>query len=247
MGKQVGTLKMTGSFAGAVGYIDKQGRVQMRSKAEKVTDANTVKQREVRTRFLAVSTLAAGLKNVLVGLTPQAKAKKITLRNTFVKYNYAATESNVQSDGDIDAITDFTMVRLSMGPVANPTFGTPSTTNPLQIDVAVTNADADPDANADNAYMYLVAYHPSKNKAVYTKQALEDVTISLPVPSSWNGDIVKVYGFVQCFDSATARNEYDSIFNDPSMRGGEAQNTLRQLQSAAQYSESHYIGEAEIS
>ena len=245
MGKQVSTLKMTGSFAGAVGYIDKQGTIQMRSKAEKFHDANTKKQREVRTRFLAVSTLAAGLKNVLLGLTPQAKAKKISLRNTFVKYNYAATEATPSGD-NIDAVTDFEMVRVAMGPIANPSFGTPSTTNPLQIDVAVSNADSDPEATESNAYVYIVAYNPNDNKSYMTKARLANGTVSLTVPNSWNGEVVKVYGFVQAFDTAAARDEYDSIFNDPSMKGGEAKNTLFQIQSSAKYSESRYLGEADI-
>lgn len=237
---------MTGSFAGAVGYIDKQGRVQMRSKAEKYTDANTKKQREVRVRFLAISTVAQGMKNVLLGLTPQAKAKRISLRNTFVKYNYAATEGTVY-DTNADGTTDFTMVRVAMGPIASPSFGSPSCTDPLQIDVAVSNVDSDPEATHDNAYVYIVAYNPVANKSVMTKERLESQTINLMVPNSWNGEEVHVFGFVQAFDTANAREEYDSIFNDPSMLGGLSKNTIFQLQSSASYSDSSYLGTVSIS
>lgn len=246
MGKQVGTLKMTGSFAGAVGYIDKQGRVQMRSKAEKITDANTKKQRYTRLRFLAVSTLALGMKNVLLGLTPQAKSKRITLRNTFVKYNFPAVDATMTETGG-DAETDFGMVRLSMGSIANPSFGTPASTDPLKIDVAISNCDTDPDANMDNSFVYIVAYNPTLNKAVMARDILDPRTISLTVPSSWNGEEVHIYGFVQTFDSANARDEYSSIFNDPTMHGGEASNTIYQLQSSANYSESKYLGTVSIS
>lgn len=246
MGKQVSTLKMVGSFAGAVGYIDKQGRVQMRSKPEKVSDPNTKKQREVRLRFLAISTVAQGMKNVLLGLTPQAKAKRISLRNTFVKYNYAATEGTVyETNGD--GTTDFTMVKLSMGPVGNPSFGTPTSTEPLQIDVAVSNVDSDPESTSDNAVVYVVAYNPALNKAIMAHERLGAGTISINVPNSWNGEDVKVYGFVQRFDSKQAREEYESIFNNTEMAGGESRQTIYQLQSNAEYSNSRFLGEVNIS
>lgn len=246
MGKQVSTLKMVGSFAGAVGYIDKQGRVQMRSKPEKISDPNTKKQREVRLRFLAISTVAQGMKNVLLGLTPQAKAKRISLRNTFVKYNYAATEGTVEENSG-DGTTDFTLVKLSMGPVGNPTFGTPSSTEPLQIDVVVSNTDSDPESTSDNALMYIVAYNPTLNKSIMVSDKLGNKTMSIQVPNSWNGETVKVYGFVQRFDSAQAREEYESIFNDPEMAGGESHQQIYHLQSSAEYSNSRYIGEVSIS
>lgn len=246
MGKQVSTLKMVGSFAGAVGYIDKQGNVQMRSKPEKVSDPNTKKQREVRLRFLAISTVARGMKNVLLGLTPQAKSKRITLRNTFIKYNYAATEGTVY-DTNGDGTTDFTMVKLSMGPVGNPSFGTPSATQPLQIDVAVSGVDSDPESTMDNAVVYIVAYNPAENKSIMAFEKLQSATISIQVPNSWNGENVKVYGFVQRFDSKKAREEYESIFNNPEMAGGESSQTIFQLQSNAEYSNSRYLGEVNIS
>lgn len=246
MGKQVGTIKIIGSFDGAVGYVDKQGNIQARSAAKKFTDANTKKQREVRVRFLAASTLARGFKNVLMGLTPQAKAKKISLRNAFVKYNYAATEGTVGESGD-DAVTDFTMLHLSMGPVANPSFGTPSATKPLQVDVAVSGVDSDPESTMDNAYVYIVVYNEVDNKALMARERLQSTTISVNVPNSWNGETVKVFGFVQRFESANARMEYDSIFNDPTMKGGEAKSSLFLLQSQAEYSNSRYLGEVNIS
>ena len=246
MGKQVSTLKMVGSFAGAVGYIDKQGRVQMRSKPEKVSDPNTKKQREVRLRFLAISTVARGMKNVLLGLTPQAKSKRISLRNTFIKYNYAATEGTVY-DANGSGETDFSLVKVSMGPVGNPTFGTPKSTEPLQIDVVVSNADSDPESTVDNAKVYIVAYNPAENKSIIASNKLDNLTINIQVPNSWNGENVKVYGFVQRFDSKQAREEYESIFNNPEMAGGQSSQTIFQLQSNAEYSDSRYLGEVSIS
>lgn len=237
---------MTGSYGDAVGYIDKQGRVQMRSKAEKFTDANTKKQREVRVRFLAINTLAAGMKNVLMGFSPQAKAKKISLRNTFVKYNYPATEGTVMTD-TAEANTDFSMVRIAMGTVGTPSFSTPTATDPLTIKVSVTNAFDDETVDSSNAYVYIVAYNPVANKATFIKESLDNKTITLTVPTSWNGEDVHVYGFVQAFDSAAARKEYDSIFNNPEMQGGKATSDIFLAQSSATYSESKYCGMVNIS
>lgn len=236
---------MTGSFGGAVGYIDMQGRVQMRSKAETYHDANTKKQRVTRTAFLAITGLAKGLKDCLFGLSPIAKQKRITLRNTFVKENFKNVE--VYADNTSTAETDFSEVVLSKGDHPSVTFGSPDASQPLTVSVTYSTQEDSPDARGDDS-VYLVIYHPIDNKGVISQPARRSAgSVSITVPSDWNGASVKVYGFVQGYGSEAAATEYRSVFNDAQIRGGEAKSTLKFLQTQASYSNSKYLGEVEIS
>lgn len=246
MGKQVSTLKMTGSFAGAVGYIDKQGRIQMRSKAEKINDANTKKQREVRTNFLAVSTLAKAFKRALLGLSHNANQHKITLRNEFMKLNYGAAETT-WSENVAQAMTDFSKLRIAAGDVPSVSFGSIATNEPLTIKVPF-SGNADMPGTSGDDLVRIVAYNVAENLAIMSQGVRRNSTdVTLTVPNSWNGESVEVYGFVQHFDDSDAAAYYESIFNDPTMPGGEAVSALRRLEAQAEYSNSRYIGNATIS
>lgn len=246
MGKQVSTLKMTGSFAGAVGYIDKQGRVQMRSKAEKINDANTKKQREVRTGFLAISTLAKGFKRSLVGLSHAANQHKISLRNEFMKQNYKAAQVE-WGDNTAMAETMWDEVKVAVGDTPSVSFGSIDATEPLTIKVPF-SGNADMPGADGNDNVYIVAYNPVDNIAIMSygvRRNSNEVTMS--VPNSWNGETVHVYGFVQHFETEDDAVYYESIFNDPTKRGGEAESALRYIESQAEYSNSRYLGSASIS
>lgn len=239
MGKQVGTLKMTGSFAGAVGYIDKQGRVQMRSKAEAYHDANTIAQRKVRTKFLALTGTSKSLKPALIGLSRYAKDHKISLRNAFAKLNYSQVTTTV-SGNDVTSNLDPTTMYLAYGELPGVSFGSPKFDEPLQVDVAWgANSDM-PGASADDL-VYIVVMNPGDGKCVLSNPVKRSVgTASVTVPNAWNGEIVKVYGFAQGFS-----DENDRITYEHGWLYGEAEAV--ELLSKADYSMSHYIGEGSIS
>lgn len=248
MGKQVSTLKMTGSYGDAVGYIDKQGRVQMRSKATKFTDANTKDQRKVRTKFLAVSTLAKAFAKTAIGLNPAAKGHKITLRNEFVKTNYPAIEASDSTDG-ITASTDYTSVILAKGDNPNVSFGSPDFTEPLTV-VSTFNKNMDMPGAAAEDLVYLVVFNPTDGRAVISTPVTRDVsgsTASVTVPNSWNGETVHVWGFTQGFATAEDRVKYLSAFNDHTLPSGEAQAIINKLASGSEFSNSFYVGNGSIS
>lgn len=245
MGKQVSTLKMTGSFAGAVGYIDKQGRVQMRSKAEKINDANTKKQREVRTGFLAISTLAKGFKRSLVGLSHAAGQHKISLRNEFMKQNYKAAQVE-WADNTAMAETMWAELMVAVGDVPSVSFGSIDVTDPLTVKVPFTG-NSDMPGTDDSDLIRIVVYNPVDNIAIMSqgvRRASNEVYVT--VPNSWNGETVHVYGFVQHFETQDDAIYYESIFNDPTKRGGEAESAQRYIESQAEYSNSRYLGSASI-
>lgn len=247
MGKQVSTLKMTGSFAGAVGYIDPQGRVQMRSKPEKFSDANTKKQQAVRTRFLAITSLAKAFSKSALGLSIVAKQKKLTWRNMFIKVNYGATEAT-PGTGAVTADTDFTMVEVSRGDNPKVSFGSPNFENPLTVKCTfMPNSDM-PGATEDDV-VYLLLYNPGDNTSIISdpvRRGSGSGTITVTVPNSWNGETVHVWGFSQGFGSEEARTEYFSYWNRSRAAGAaECLNEMNPTDTV--FSDSHYIGNGAIS
>lgn len=249
MGKQVSTLKMTGSFAGAVGYIDNQGRIQMRSKTEKYHDANTKAQKSVRVKFLAITGLASAFKNTAIGLLPAAKSSRITLRNMFTKTNYRCIEATAPQGGNIEAETDFTLLQVAKGSNPQVSFGSPQFDEPLTVAVNF-GANTDLPGASGSDLVYIVVYNPADNRCLLSTPVRRDVTggaISVRVPNSWNGETVHVYGFSQGFKSEGERVKYLSVFNDATIAGGEAKAELSKLAADTEFSDSHYIGNGSIS
>lgn len=245
MGKQVSTLKMTGSFAGAVGYIDQQGRVQMRSKPEKVTDANTKKQQAVRTRFLAITSLAKAFSKTALGLSVVAKQKKLTWRNMFTKVNYRATEATI-GDDSVTAQTDFTLLEVSRGDNPQVSWGTPNFDDPLTVMTTFSSNKDIPGASMDDL-VYLLVYNPTDNRTIISDPvARGDEEVSVTVPLSWNGETVHVWGFSQGFASEQARTEYLSYWNQ--QRAAGAAEALTEMNASdTEFSNSHYLGTGSIS
>ena len=246
MGKQVSTLKMTGSFAGAVGYIDPQGRVQMRSKPEKISDANTKKQQAVRTRFLAITSLAKAFSKTALGLSIVAKQKKLTWRNMFTKVNYGATEANI-GDDSVTAQTDFTLLEVSRGDNPEVSFGSPVfDEDPLTVKVSFGPNKDMPGASVDDL-VYLLVYNPADNRTIISDPVRRaEGSVSVMVPNSWNGETVHVWGFSQGFASEQARTEYMSYWNR-TRAAGAAEALTEMNASDTEFSNSHYIGNGSIS
>lgn len=246
MGKQVSTLKMTGSFAGAVGYIDQQGRVQMRSKPEKFTDANTKKQQAVRTRFLAITSLAKAFSKTALGLSIVARRNKITWRNMFIKVNYQATESNIGT-GAVTAETDYTLLEVARGDNPQVQFGSPNFDDAQTVKCTFSPNTDLPGATEDDV-VYLLIYNPGDNRTIISdpvRRGSGSGTITVTVPNSWNGETVHVWGFSQGFASEEARTEYFSYWNR-TRAAGAAEALTEMNASDTEFSNSHYIGNGSI-
>lgn len=240
---------MTGSYGDAVGYIDKQGRVQMRTKAETYHDANTKEQKSVRTKFLAITGLATAFKNTAIGLLPAAKSNRITLRNMFTKTNYRCVSATATQAGDIEANTDFTLLQVAKGSTPLVSFGSPQFDEPLTVAVNF-GANTDMPGASASDLVYIVVYNPGDNRCMISTPVRRDVAgsaISVQVPNAWNGETVHVYGFTQGFKSEAERVKYLSVFNDATVSGGEAKAELNTLAAGTEFSDSHYIGNGSIS
>ena len=239
---------MTGSYGDAVGYIDMQGRIQMRTKAQSYHDANTKEQRAVRTKFLSATTLAKALAKAALGLNPAAKSHRLTLRNEFVKQNYNVIDVTTTAEG-MEGVVDYTIIKLSNGDLPEVSFGSPQFDEPLTVTVAFSPNSDIPGASNDDL-IYVAVYNPGDGRVILSTPVARNVagsTINVSVPNSWNGETVHVYGYAQGFNTEEERVKYLSYFNDRSIAPGEAQAIVNKLASGSIFSESHYIGNGSIS
>lgn len=146
----------------------------------------------VQTRFGALGKLAL---KFLMAITPGfyklASRKKMTASNIFVKKNWEMTHSTVPGIATID----YPELILSQGELNNVDFGRPSFDNPLEIEVTYTTVSPYDDSN-DKVYIF--AYTPDANDSLMSEGVKRDTgSISMTVPSHWNGLKVYVWGMTQ--------------------------------------------------
>lgn len=189
----------------------------------KVFNPNTKKQVEQRQRFGAASTLARGMKlGLAYGFAGVAAGTKSPARSRFVQANIPAIEFTWPDTIDID----YAMVKVSDGSHMNATYGTPTSTEPLTINMSFTLPIVD-GFSTDDDNVFVVAYNPADGNCVMRASRANSGSIALGVPSSWNGEDVHIYAFVI---GAEAGNEEHARPTDPT-----------------QVSETHYCGKVSIS
>lgn len=189
----------------------------------KVFNPNTKRQVEQRQRFGAASSLARGMKlGLAYGFAGVAAGTKSPARSRFVQANIRAVEFTWPDTIDID----YTMVKVSDGSHMNATYGTPKSDQPLQIDLTYSMPVVE-GFSSDDDNVFMVAYNPADGNCVIANARANAGTVSVMVPSSWNGETVHVYAFVV---------------------GAEAgRGQLIRPTDPAQVSETHYCGSVSIS
>ena len=209
MGRQVGQIQVAGKFGGLVGMPGKNGRVYIRTAAPEKERTPTERQAIVRSRFKVISELAAQAKNALkLGLKKKAKQLKCSVYNTFTKLNW----DNVRSNMPGVTTVNYPEVILAVGNVPNVRFGSPNFDEPLSITVTFQgNADMiDADAT-DKVYMY--AYCPDTGEGILTDSVSRSAsTITMNVPTNWNGMKVHVWGFVIGGENGLTDEPSDSVY-----------------------------------
>ena len=155
----------------------------------------TPKQKEHRARFSAVVRMGKPLKGAIkIGMKESASKKRMqTPFNLFVTHNLQHTT--------YDAVTglatpDYEAIELSEGDIQFVTFETPTFAEPLKVSVAFTgNADC-PGALADDT-VYAVAYSPDLMQSAMGIAARSASTVTINVPSTWQGKTIHIWGFVR--------------------------------------------------
>ena len=189
----------------------------------KVFNPNTKKQVEQRQRFGAASKLARGMKlGLAYGFAGVAAGTKSPARSRFVQANIPAVEFTWPDTIDID----YTMVKVSDGSHMNATYGTPTSTEPLQIDLTFSMSYVEGFSREDDN-VFVLAYNPADGNCVMVNGRANSGSLSVIVPNNWNGETVHVYAFVVGAEAGAGQNVRPT---DP-----------------AQVSETHYCGSVSIS
>ena len=219
-------LGVMGTFENKVGIVvGRKWRTLdvMSAYQPKVANPNTKKQVEQRKCFGAASALARGMKlGLAYGFAGVAAGTKSPARSRFVQANIPAIEFAWPDTIEID----YTMVKMSNGSHLNATYGAPSSTNPLQIDLTFSYPIISGFSTEDDNVV-AVAYNPVDGNCMIAFQRANGGSMSLNVPNSWNGETVHVYAFVI---GAEAGYEHNARPTD-----------------ATQVSETHYCGSISVS
>lgn len=219
-------LGVMGTFENKVGIVvgRKWRNLDVMSAYQpKVFNPKTKKQVEQRQRFGAASTLARGMKlGLAYGFAGVAAGTKSPARSRFVQANIPAIEFTWPDTIDID----YTMVKMSDGSHMNATYGTPTSTQPLQIDLTYSMSFVEGFSTEDDNVV-AVAYNPADGNCVIGYERANAGSLKIMVPNSWNGETVHVFAFV-------IGSEAGSV---PTARPTDA----------TQVSESHYCGVVSIS
>lgn len=218
-------LGVMGTFENKVGIVvgRKWRNLNVMSAYQpKVFNPNTKKQVEQRQRFGAASTLARGMKlGLAYGFAGVAAGTKSPARSRFVQANIPAIEFTWPDIIDID----YTMVKVSDGSHMNASYGTPTSTEPLQIDLTFSMSYIEGFSKEDDN-VFMVAYNPADGNCVIAHARANAGSISVIVPNSWNGEAVHVYAFVVGAEAGTGQ--------------------LVRPTDPAQVSETRYCGKVEI-
>ena len=194
MGKvQVGILD---GFVGKVGTVVGsfwKGLPVMRAYKRVVGNPNTNAQQLVRARFAAIGSLASAfLYAIRLGLKQVARSKKMTEGDVFVQLNWDC----VQASDPSAATVDYTELVIAKGSLPEVLFGNATFTEPLQVNVTMSDTSGVIGANA-NDVVYIFAYSPEAGAGVISdgRNKRSDASASLNVPAYWNGHRVHVWGF----------------------------------------------------
>lgn len=158
----------------------------------KVFNPNTKKQMEQRQRFGAASTLARGMKlGLAYGFAGVAAGTKSPARSRFVQANIPAIEFTWPYTIDIM----YEDIKMSDGSHMNASYGTPSSTDPLEIKLTYSLPIVDGFSKEDDN-VFAVAYNPVDGNCVLGYNRANAGSLTIAVPNSWNGETVHVYAFV---------------------------------------------------
>lgn len=183
-----------------------------------VRNPNTDNQKVVRYAFGTAARIAAAFSMaIMLGFENVCKGTKTPQRGYFVKKNWGC----FHGDASGSVTVDYENFVIAQGDLPEVGFGSPSFSNPLEVDIAITDNSSliGADAN-DTAYVFV--YSPEAGAGILVgNRKRSDPSVAINVPAYWNGHRVHVFGFAKGAD-ANALN-------------------------AGEYSNSRYIGTGTIS
>ena len=185
MGDQIGKL------GPAVGRRWKN-RMVYSSYQGKVKNPKTPEQQIVRARFAALSNLATEFTTAfMTGMGLAAKNANVSERNLFFRKNWDA----VRAEAPESVTVGYSAMALSWGSLKGVTFSGARFDEALTVKANFTANQTSVKTDASDE-VYIFAYAPEVDEGVLSAPAnRDDGTLSMSVPSGWNGLTVHVWGF----------------------------------------------------
>lgn len=212
MAKQ--TSGINGGYRGKVGNVVGymwRGQWCVRSKPRDFHDAKTEKQLEQRAFFKASVDYAGRMKEILrVGFHCPALAVHKTECNYFLMVNKRC----LSWDSETLAV-DYENLRVSEGPVAPVAFT--SIERGMMSNELVIGFEKNPEHRNCNSSdkVYVAAICASRGEAMLSLPVYRRMrSITVPLPSAWEGEEVHLYGFVQDYAGRCSESMYISLQGD---------------------------------
>ncbi len=187
-----------GGWYGKVGTVVGsywKGIPLLREWKRKISNPSTDGQKLVRSKFALLGAMSGAFTPAInIGLKGRADKVKSTQQGEFVKANWDALEG----DSAAALTVNYDELELSNGNFTGVEFGAPNFTNPLEVAVPITGKNLDaPGANAADPIV-VAAYCPDMHQGVTSAGVVtrNDNSVTLHVPTTWQGMNVHVYGFV---------------------------------------------------
>lgn len=179
-----------GKVGTVVGYKFKDKKV-MRAYVDKIRNPRTSLQMDNRERFKTLTQLASAFIGAnKIGLERVANSLRNTVNNSFMKVNQGAV-SVMGGEAEVD----YGSLKCSIGSLPQAGFGNASFAEPQRVSVSYSTSADMPRADAQDK-VYLFVYQPDTKQGILSAPALRTTgTLELPVPSTWTGLTVHVYGF----------------------------------------------------
>lgn len=242
MAKQVGIYQFNGKLGDAVGSKARKGYQVVKRAPVATKNPSTKAQIMQRTLFAACTfTAGAAPEGAIVGMRPYANGNGMSIRNAFSKILQKSGAMVVSwSDVQQEAMThvEHSKVEYSRGNQPNVLAGPPQLDTPQTVEFSYNLGDLQPSMTN----LIVVIYCPDMKAWIVKKlTALSGTgTVSVLVPTSWNGMKVHIHCYTQCFENADQKN---ALYN-AEIFGATAD--VKAAESAAKYSRTLYVGSGNI-
>lgn len=160
-----------------------------------VKNPRTLMQQANRLRFATISRIAHGFGcAVRLGFGAAVRGTKESMRNRFTKVNIPY----VTVDGKDSVSVDYTAFVVAQGGLCPVHFDVPLFDTPSSVVVNFDEMNANTCQKTANDKVYVVVFSQDANLAVVGEGVpRSEKSVTVEVPSNWNGTKVQVYGFVR--------------------------------------------------
>jgi len=201
-----------GGFNGKVGNVvgsTWKGKSVMKIRPATVTNPNTERQQNQRSRFGLVGRFLQAHRN-LIRIGFRAYTKDMTASNAAMSYNLA----NAVSGQFPDLSMDFSKVRISMGTLA-PVSGV-AVASESAASVTLNWLDNSQANNAHESDQLVVSlFDVATSEVVYVPgcASRSQATATLNLPAEWSGRTVEVLAFLISLEGTSTSNGRESVSN----------------------------------